>query len=285
MKDVLGKTAFVTGGASGMGFAMARSFARAGMKVAIADVEAPALERAARELGAITPEVLAVRADVSRSEDVEAAAAATEARFGKVHVLCNNAGVSVAGSIERMQPSDWSWVMGVNLQGVIHGLQAFLPRILSHGEGGHVVNTASISGLFAQPSVGIYVCSKFAVVGLSESMRPDLARKNVGVSVLCPEAVNTGIVTSSRNRPEHLRRQPSGGRREAQDPAIAEAIRKVFANALDPAVIGDMVLEAIRNDDLYILSHPAQRAAVQARHDAILAAFDRWERYRERVGV
>jgi len=278
MRDVVGRTAFVTGGASGIGLAMARSFAKAGVKVAIADVEAPALERAAAALREITPEVLPLSIDITDRDHMARAAEATAQRFGKIHVLCNNAGVSVAGPIDRMQYTDWDWVMGVNLQGAINGTQAFLPHILAHGEGGHIVNTASIAGLVAQPGVSIYSCSKYAIVALSEAMRGDLAGKQVGVSVLCPHAVATGIAESQRNRPAQLARATPGMPRPP-NPALAEAIRQLFASALDPALVGDIALEAIRNDEFWIFSHPAQRVDVQARHDEILAAFDRWEQY------
>jgi len=284
MQHLHDKTAFVTGGASGMGLAMARSLGRAGMRVAVADVEWPALEAAAADLGTEGFDVWPVRVDVSDRAAMEQAAEATVARFGKVHVLCNNAGVSVAGPVDRMQYADWDWVLGVNLWGVINGLHAFLPHLKRHGEGGHVVNTSSISGLVPEGGVSVYVCSKFAVVGLSESIRQELAPYGIGVTVLCPHAVATNIVKSGRNRPESLQRRRRGGTPSAEAVAMQQmieaAVAATFADAMDPALIGDMVVDAIHHDDAYIFSHPEDRAAVAARHAALMASFDRWERYR-----
>ena len=182
MKDVAGKVAFVTGAASGMGLTMARSFAAAGMKVVLADIEEEALERARASFGPTNADVIAIRVDVTDREAMAAAADRTEEAFGKVHVLCNNAGVAVSGSIADMAYTDWDWVVGVNLDGVVNGVQTFLPRILAHGEGGHIVNTASLAGLLPFARLGVYNTTKFAVVGMSEALRADLAERNVGVS-------------------------------------------------------------------------------------------------------
>ena len=287
MKDLEGRTAVVTGAASGIGFAIARSLTRAGARVVLADVESGPLDAATRELAAAGAEVHGIRVDVSDRAAMARAAAETIERFGKVHVLCNNAGVSVAGPIDRMQHVDWDWVLGVNLHGVINGLHAFLPHIEAHGEGGHVVNTASVSGLAADPGMSVYVTSKFAVVGLSEALRPELGARGIGVTVLCPHAVATKIVSARRNRPEHLRRASRPGARPANDDAVRQmleaALAETFANALDPGVVGDLVVEAIRADEPYCFSHPEDRAAVEARLRDILAAFDRWDLIRQRL--
>lgn len=284
MERFSGRTAVVTGGASGIGLAMARSLAREGMRVALLDVEGGALATAAAQVDGAHPIV----ADVSSRDAMVAAAAETVARFGRVDVLCNNAGVSVAGTVDRMQASDWEWVLGVNLLGVVNGLHAFLPHLRAHGEGGHVVNTASVAGLVADPAMSVYVASKFAVVGLSEAIRPELAPYGIGVTVLCPHAVATNIVQSRRNRPAHLQRPPRGDARSERDEAIRQmidaAVAETFANALDPAVVGALVVEAIRHDDPYCFTHPEDRAAVEARHREILAAFDRWDARRARLG-
>lgn len=286
MEQLAGRTAVVTGAASGIGFAIARSLAQAGMRVALADVEPAALAAAAAQLAAGGAEVLAVPVDVTDRAAMAAAAETVQAHFGRVDVLCNNAGVSVAGTLDRMQPSDWDWVLGVNLHGVINGLHAFLPRIVAQGEGGHVVNTASVAGLVADPGMTVYVTSKFAVVGLSEALRPELAPHRIGVTVLCPHAVATNIVQSRRNRPAHLQRQRRGAPR-GDDAAVRQmieaAVAETFANALDPAVVGALVVEAIRHDDPYCFTHPEDRAAVEARMRDLLAAFDRWTARRATV--
>lgn len=204
MKDVAGKVAFVTGGASGIGLAIVRAFTGAGMKVVIADIEQQAITTALQEFEASNADVIGVKVDVNDREEMEAAAKTTEEKFGKVHVLCNNAGIVLHGSIETMSYKDWDWAMNVNVQGVINGVQTFLPRLLAHGEGGHVVNTASMAGQFPVRGLGVYTTSKFAVVGLSEALRLDLTGKGVGVSVLCPGVVKTNIGDSLRNRPNEL---------------------------------------------------------------------------------
>ena len=173
MRDVAGKVAFVTGAASGMGLAMARSFAAAGMQVALADIEEDALQRAHASFGPGNADTIALPLDVTDRDAMAEAADRTEAAFGKIHVLCNNAGVAISASFADTAYADWDWVLGVNLQGVINGVATILPRIAAHGEGGHVVNTASVAGLLAFGRAGIYNTSKFAVLGMSEAMRAD----------------------------------------------------------------------------------------------------------------
>src|SRR5215469_2916895 len=191
MREFAGKTAFVTGGASGIGLALGRAFVREGASVMLADIEEPALERAAAELSGIGPRVSSVVCDVSIREDVEAAAAKTFTEFGSVQVLCNNAGVSRAGTVEQIAATDWQWVIGVNLMGLIHGISTFLPHMKQSGEPGHIVNTASISGMRGGALSGPYAATKFAIVGLSEVLAAELAGTGIGVTVLCPASIHT----------------------------------------------------------------------------------------------
>lgn len=289
MRDVAGRTAFVTGGASGMGLAMVRAFAAAGMKVAVADIEQQALDKVAAEFAGSNGAVITLRLDVTDRDAMERAADATEEAFGRVHVVCNNAGVAVGGAVDTMSYADWDWVLGVNIDGVVNGVQTFTPRIETHGEGGHFVNTASMAGHIGVPGLSVYTMSKFAVVGLSEVMRTDLAARQIGVSVLCPGVVRTNIFDSGRNRPQSL----AGERDTASmvlmaEPGDAERSARLAAlldNALDPSVVGDMVLHAIQNDEFYIFTHPEIEAATEARHGEMTAAFERWRSYRQQHGV
>tara|TARA_B110000014_G_C20109636_1_gene584290 strand:- start:1324 stop:2193 length:870 start_codon:yes stop_codon:yes gene_type:complete len=289
MRDVTGKVAFITGGASGMGLAMARSFAAAGMKVAIADVEQDALDRVKAEFDASNAEVITLQVDVTDRAAMEAAADATEAAFDKVHVLVNNAGVAVGGSLDQMSYEDWDWVMGVNLDGVVNGLQAFVQRIKAHGEGGHVVNTASLAGHFAIPGLGVYTATKYAVVGISETLRADLKQHDIGVSVLCPGVVNTNIFDSGRNRPSHLQGETDTAKmvlsEDVAEPEREQRMAEMMARALDPAVVGDMVLHSIQEDEFYIFSHPEVEPMVSGRAAEVTDAFARWRKYREDHGV
>ena len=288
MREVTGKTAFITGGASGMGLAMARSFAKAGMKVVIADIEQAALDAAAAEFESSNAEFLTLQLDVTDRAAMEEAAAAAEARFGNVHVVCNNAGVAVGGPIDEMSYNDWDWVTSVNLNGVVNGIQTFTQRIKAHGEGGHFVNTASMAGHVSIAGLSVYTATKFAVVGISETMRTDLLTHDIGVSVLCPGLVNTNIFNSTRNRPEEL----AGAELNLSglDDTSAERERGVrldelLATALDPAVVGDMVLHAIREDEFYIFTHPELTAMTDARKNEMDDAFARWRAYRDERGI
>jgi NAD(P)-dependent dehydrogenase (short-subunit alcohol dehydrogenase family) len=280
LKDIAGKVAFVTGGASGIGLAMARSLLAAGMKVAITDIEQAALDRVKGGFASSNAEVIHLKLDVTDRDAMEQAARETEAAFGKVHVVCNNAGVSVSGRVDKMSYKDWDWVMGVNLAGVINGVQTFASRIKAHGEGGHFVNTASMAGHMPIPGGSIYTTSKFAVVGMSEVMRTDLARYNIGVSVLCPGGVVTNVGKSGRNRPENLTRETDNTRLN-----LGKLSETVMDDMLEAEVIGEMVLAAILADDLYIFSHPQLKKVVDARNAAIDDSFARWSQYREDHGV
>ena len=287
MKQVEGKVAFVTGGASGLGLAMVRSFLRAGMKVVAADVEDAALARVRAEFAG-NNSFMAIKLDVTDRVAMARAADETERAFGNVHVLCNNAGVVVNGRIDQLTYQDWDWVMGVNLGGVVNGLQTFIERIKRHGEGGHIVNTASIAGQIALQGLTIYNAGKYAVVGISETIRQELAPLNIGVSVLCPGIVNTGIGDSGRNRPSELSATAPVAAAGAAETAVTDAdaaggqaqLDELLNRHLDPAVVGDMVLEAIRNDDAYIFTHPELKPMVEARFAQIAGGFDRWAGYR-----
>ena len=281
MRDVAGKVAFVTGGASGIGLAMVRSFCAAGMKVAIADIEKRALDAAVASFAHSNAHVIGLRVDVTDRDAMAHAADETERAFGKVHVVCNNAGVGIAGPIEEVSYDDWDWVMGVNLHGVINGVQTFVPRIVAHGEGGHIVNTASLAGHVAVPGLSVYNTTKFAVVGLSETMRAELASRNIGVSVVCPGFVDTNIFTSERNRPDALRAQPGSG----PQPMNLEAYAKFLDGMLDPSIVGDMTLHAIQQDEAYIFTHPDIAAGASGRLESIQASVARWRQYLDERGI
>jgi NAD(P)-dependent dehydrogenase (short-subunit alcohol dehydrogenase family) len=274
MRELAGKTAFVTGGASGIGLALGRAFAQAGMKVMLADVEAAALQAAVKSLQEFGPNVRGTRCDVADPASVDHAAKMSFEAFGNVHVVCNNAGVAAGGGIDDISLDNWRWVLDVNLMGVVHGIRAFLPHIREHGEGGHIVNTASMAGMTAGLGFSPYGASKFAVVGMSEGLALRLRPLGIGVSVLCPDFVRTRIGESGRNRPERY------GQTKPLDPAspaaalVAEIGRRIEMG-LDPAGVAAKVLAAIRDDELYVFTHPGMRAGVEERFAAILAAMDR----------
>ena len=280
MEDVSNKTAFITGGASGMGLAMARSFASAGMRVAIADIEQGALTTVQKEFDATNASVITVQTDVSQGASIQDAVQKTIESFGKIHVLVNNAGIAAGGTLAESEMNDWRWTMNVNLDGVFNGIHEILPHMLEHGESGHIVNTASLAGHFAVPNLGIYSASKFAVVAMSEVLRAELAEQPIGVSVLCPGVVNTNIFTSGRNRPDELQVERtddfSNLQRSTEDQVDFESpLREI----LEPDVVGDMVLHAIQNDQFYIFTHPSFAPMVAARYQGISDAFTYWENY------
>ncbi len=273
MQELAGKTAFVTGGASGIGFALGRAFAEAGMKVMLADIETDALEAAVKSLHNVGPDVRGIDCDVTDAASVERAAKASFDAFGNVHVVCNNAGVAAGGGIEDIALDSWRWVLDVNLMGVVHGIRAFLPHMRAHGEGGHIVNTASMAGMQSALGFSPYTASKFAVVGMSEGLAPQLAPFGIGVSVLCPGFVRTRIGESGRNRTEQY------GPTQTLDPASPTAalvamIDELIRNGLDPSDVAARVLAAIRANELYIFTHPDMRTEVEGRFAAITAAFD-----------
>ena len=270
MKDFQGKVAVITGGASGLGRAMAERFARAGMSIVLADVEPNALAKAEAEMKAAGAKVIGVRTDVSKAADVEALAQRTLAAFGGVHLLANNAGVAEGGNVWDNTVADWEWVLGVNLWGVIHGVRVFTPIMLAQGSEGHIVNTASVAGLLSPPGMGIYSVSKHAVVALSECLHQDLALKTdkVKCSVLCPAYVPTGIADSGRNRPAALSETRHKG---AADLALDANLKKaVQSGKLTAADVAQKVYEAVCEERFYILTHPKIKPSIQWRMEDIL---------------
>ena len=273
MEHVEGKTAFITGAASGMGLGMAKVFAAAGMKVVMADIRREALEQAVASFGQTNAAVKPVQLDVTDRAEWVRAADAAEAAFGPIHVLVNNAGVGVVGPMQNATYDDWDFCLGVNLGGTINGVQTFVPRMIAHGEGGHIVNNASQSGTFASGQAGLYITAKYAVAGLSEALRSDLASENIGVSVYFPGPVKTNLgATTQETRPASLaksgydptrpRVNPDGSSRPAYDPSVF----------MDPLEVGERVLRGIRRNDVFILSHPEFREGMQARCDALMRA-------------
>jgi NAD(P)-dependent dehydrogenase (short-subunit alcohol dehydrogenase family) len=270
MKDFHGKVAVVTGGASGIGRALAECLAREGMKVVIGDVEQPALDRTVSEMTDDGAEVFGVRCDVRFYEAVQALAARAVQTFGAVHVLCNNAGVaSEAAPSWRQTEADWEWVLGVNLWGVIHGIRAFVPRMLEQGEDGHIVNTASLAGLMSMPYGAPYNVSKFGVVALTEALHYEfiVTGAKLRTSVLCPAWVRTRILDSARNRPVEL----SDARAPAIDEEWSRAFRARLDEGLSPESVAGKVIDAIRDEQLYIWTHPEYRPALETRHADIVA--------------
>jgi NAD(P)-dependent dehydrogenase (short-subunit alcohol dehydrogenase family) len=272
MQTLEGKVAVVTGAASGIGLGMTEAFASRGMKVMMADVEQGALAREAERLTRMNLEVAPQLTDVSSYDAVAALADAAERRFGKIHVLCNNAGVSGGGGMARpiwaQSEKDWDWVMGVNFWGVVHGLRAFVPRMLAHGEEGHIVNTSSILGLTTGAG-SIYGVSKHAVARLTEGLHRDLANAEakIGVTLLCPGMIATNIITSARNRPDALK---DGGEPTPEvRSAIAAMDERFKTQGMAPREVGEKVAQAILDDQFYLLTHADNMAGVQRRFDDI----------------
>jgi NAD(P)-dependent dehydrogenase (short-subunit alcohol dehydrogenase family) len=251
------KVAVVTGGGSGIGRALTLALAREGARVVVADLDERAMDGVAREARGHGVEALTVRTDVTDLGQVQALAERAWATFGAVHVLCNNAGVAAWGGLEKATHRDWQWVLGVNLWGVIHGVEAFVPRMIAGGQRGHIVNTASMAGLIASQGLGVYNTSKYAVVGLSETLAKDLKAYGIGVSVLCPMGVQTRIRDSERSRPAALRNEPG----------TAEAAVELIGRSLAPETVADMVLDAIRRGELYVITHDEGLEPLRRRFD------------------
>lgn len=271
MKEFKEKVAVVTGGASGIGRAMADRFAAAGMRIVLADVEENALRQAEEEMRTAGAKVLGIVTDVSKAESVEALAKQTLAAFGGVHIVCNNAGVGGGFGPSWTQPlQNWEWGFGVNLWGVVHGIRTFVPIMLQQDTEGHVVNTASMAGLLSGPFMSIYDATKFAVVTISESLHLELAMQNakVKVSVLCPGFVKTNIVTSERNRPADL--QTDMPQFSEAEQSFAAMMFAGIASGMPPAEVAEKVFGAIQNEQFYIFPHPEFLPAVRARMEAIL---------------
>lgn len=266
MNNFQGKTAVVTGGGGGIGESMCRLFAAQGMNVVVSDIDTDAAEKVASDLVSNGTKSFAVTTDVSDRDSVKALADTAFEEMGNVNILCNNAGVVSFAPVHEQSEKDWDWVVGVDLHGVLYGVQAFLPRMLANGEDGHIVNTSSSAGLYAFPGIGPYVVSKYGVVALSETMYEELANTKISVSVLCPSGVQTQIMHSQRNRPNRF-----GG---PEDPGSGQSAPD---ESISPTVVAGRVLEAIQNNYLYVLTHTEIREGVEKRFKAILDAFDRLE--------
>jgi NAD(P)-dependent dehydrogenase (short-subunit alcohol dehydrogenase family) len=274
MKDLVGQTAFVTGAASGIGLGIATALAQAGVKVMLCDIEAVGLAKAVAQLKTTNATVEGVVADVSLKADLQTAADATIAAFGKVHILVNNAGVGGGAGYGQWTDASWNWTIGVNLMSVIWGVEIFGPLIESHGEGGQIVSTASMAGLIAMTGPA-YNVTKYGVVALSEGLRPHLAARGIGVSVLCPGFIRTDIMNSARHVPDRL-----AGAVEAMTPtgdmaAFVEMAAQRIAAGIDPLYVGELVREAIEGDWPYIFTDNEFEPVFDMRIAAIKAGFDR----------
>jgi len=271
-----GRVAVVTGGANGIGAGLVAAFAARGARVVIADLDEAAMARTAAPLRAAGSEVLCVRTDVGERASVAALADRTFATFGAAHVVCNNAGIALFGRMVDASHADWEYTMRVDFWGVVHGIEAFVPRMIAQNQGGHVVNTASMAGLTGMEWLGVYCAAKFAVVGLTESLQRELRHHGIGASVLCPMIVQTDINRNSvRMRPDHLR--------NPGDPTDLESIPTDVSGAMQGGVIPvdevvRRVVRAIERNDLYILTHPEQKDFLIRRHRRIERMFDpeRW---------
>jgi NAD(P)-dependent dehydrogenase (short-subunit alcohol dehydrogenase family) len=266
MEDLNGKVAFVTGSAGGIGLGMARAFATAGMKIALADVDAATLAEAAADLESSGATVLPITLDVTDRAGWAAAATSVESALGPVQVLCNNAGVSTLGLMfEDIAPEMWDKVVAINLTGVYNGVHTFLGSMRAAG-GGHIVNTSSMGGLMGNVAgLSPYAATKFAVVGLSESLRAELADSGIGVSVLCPGGVRSRLWRTSR---------PLRGLPDTDVPPDDMSGQSASPNAMDPYLVGLRVLDAVQDNELYVFSHPEMRPAIVGRHERMMAGFD-----------
>ena len=279
MQNLSGKVAFITGGASGVGFGMAQAFSAAGMSVVIADIRQDHLDEAMKSFGG-GARVHPIRVDVTDRKAMARAADETERVFGKIHIVCNNAGINLFNDIGSASYDDWDWILGVNLGGVVNGVQTFVPRIKAHGEGGHIVTTSSMGGLTVARTAGVYATTKFAVVGMMEALRTELLETNIGVSVYCPAAVNSNIRRSDRNRPAEL--AATGFKATPAELAALQAMEAKYADpdggpGMSPLEAGERVLRGIRNNDLYILSHPEFEQTIRDRFEALLASLPHGE--------
>jgi len=268
MKDVAGKVAFITGGANGIGLGIARAFHKAGMKIVIADIRQEHFDEAIDFLGGDSKDIHTIKLDVTDREAMARAAAETEEMFGKIHVLVNNAGVGVTGPLKEATFDDWDWGMDVNIGGVINVIVTFLPYLMKHGEGGHIINTASMAAVVPMKVASIYIAAKSAVLGLSEQMRGELAEDNISVSAFCPGAVATNISQSAQLRPEKYRKNSGFAKYEK---VLSE--RPNDPNWMGIEEVGERVLVGMQRDDLFIMTHREFREGTEQRFEAILASF------------
>jgi NAD(P)-dependent dehydrogenase (short-subunit alcohol dehydrogenase family) len=271
IQDFAGKTAVITGGASGIGLALAKALHREGARLVLADVEQGALDAAVAGLKAAGAEVIGVRTDVSDRAQVQALADRAFGHFGAVHLVAHNAGVAVFGPTQEMSHADWAWSINVNLWGPVHGVEAFAPRMVAQGQGGAMLFTASFAGIVPNRHLGPYNVTKAAVVALAESLRKDLRGTGIGVSVLCPMRVTTNIDRSYRNRPAEL----GGGGNEADANVYSEDERAALqGRTLEVGPVADLVVDALRRDQAFIHTHTEAKALFRARADRIEAAFN-----------
>lgn len=268
MKDFKGKGAFITGGVSGIGLGIAKVFADAGMKVAISYRREDHLNAALGHFKAKNQEVFPIRLDVSDRKQMARAAVEAEMMLSKVHVLVNNAGVSVFGPTDEATYDDYDWIMGTNFGGVVNGLVEFIPKIKSHGEGGHIVNVASMAAFLPGPQAGIYTASKFAVRGLTECLRDNLAPHHIGVSLMTPALVKSNTWESALNRPSQYANTKWSASRE-----VATQLKDLFEFGMDPVTVGQKVLRGIERNDLYIITHPENKDEFRELCDEVLAAW------------
>ena len=270
MKKLKGKVAAVTGAASGLGRSMALAFAAEGMDIALADVDEVNLTAVADEVQEKGVRAITLKVDVSQAAQVDAFRDQAIARLGAVHVVCNNAGVAPLGPLWESSVGDWEWILGVNLWGVIHGVRAFAPALIAQNEG-HIVNTASVAGLISPPGMGAYNVTKHAVVALSETLYHDLRERKskVGVSVLCPAYVPTGIADSERSRPKHLAAATKSPETQAKEAMVRKAVK---SGKISAAEVAQAVVKAVKADRFYILTHEGITSAIRARMEDILKA-------------
>ncbi|MFZ4689946.1 MAG: SDR family NAD(P)-dependent oxidoreductase [Polymorphobacter sp.] len=273
MDNLAGKTAFVTGAASGIGLGIATALAQAGVKVMMCDIEAEALDAAVAALQASNADVAGVIADVSLKAQLQAAADATVARYGKVHILVNNAGVGGGGGYGEWNDATWDWTIGVNLMSVVWGIEIFGPLLEAHGEGGQIVSTASMAGLIAAVAPA-YNATKYGVVALSEGLRAPLAEKGIGVSVLCPGFIRTRIMEATRNVPDRLTGTIETQPEDGQVSEFAKLASAAIAQGIDPLYVGELVREGIEGDWAYIFTDTQFEPGVDERFAAIKAGFD-----------
>jgi NAD(P)-dependent dehydrogenase (short-subunit alcohol dehydrogenase family) len=271
MQDISGKTAIVTGAASGIGLGIATALAKAGANVVMADIQKDAVDAAAHGLSGTNKRVMPVRIDVTLEQSVAEALAEAERAFGKLHIACNNAGVPMHGTKLADVPSeDWQFVMAVNIWGIVHGIRHFVPAILKHGEEGHVVNTASVAGFQNRRGTdqGPYSMTKYAALSLSEALEHELDGTNVGISVLCPGPINTNIARGARNRPEHM-----GGAqvRPTDERVLGE---RLATTGLDPKRVGERVVDAIRTNTFYAFVGAVPAEVIRGRHRRIEEALN-----------
>ena len=274
MKDLAGKTAFVTGAASGVGLGIATALAQAGAKVMLCDIEETALAKAVEGMKQTNADVDGVKADVSLKAELKAAAEAVVGRYGKVHILVNNAGVGGGQPYGAWTAAGWEWTLGVNLMAVVWGIEIFGPLIEQHGEGGHIVSTASIAGLISGGGIQ-YNVSKYGVVALSEGLRSELAPRGIGMSVLCPGFVRTQIMDFWRNQPERFGRIPADRLAAIRASEPFKMIQERVSNGIDPFYVGELVREGIENDWPYIFTDVEFEPMIEARFAAIKQGFDR----------